>query len=169
MYIGLLSDTHGVFGDEFKEFFAPVDVLWHAGDFGGGLTFADSIREFKPLVGVCGNCDGQDIRLEYPDHQLLKVQGVTVLMTHIGGSPGHYDIRAHALIDRYRPQVFICGHSHILKVMTDHSRDMLYINPGAAGIQGWHIVRTALRFKIENGEVKDMEVFELQRSSAKYF
>lgn len=169
MYIGLISDTHGVFSDEFKEFLAPVDVIWHAGDFGGGLSFADSIREFKPLVGVSGNCDGQDIRLEYPDHQLLKVQGVTVLMTHIGGSPGHYDIRAHALIDRYRPQVFICGHSHILKVMTDHSRDMLYINPGAAGIQGWHIVRTALRFKIENGEVKDMEVFELQRSSAKYF
>ena len=169
MYIGLISDTHGVFSDEFKEFLAPVDVIWHAGDFGGGLSFADSIREFKPLVGVAGNCDGQDIRLEYPDHQLLKVQGVTVLMTHIGGSPGHYDMRAHALIDRYRPQVFICGHSHILKVMTDHSRDMLYINPGAAGIQGWHVVRTALRFKIENGEVKDMEVFELQRSSAKYF
>lgn len=169
MYIGLISDTHGVFSDAFKEFLAPVDVIWHAGDFGGGLSFADSIREFKPLVGVAGNCDGQDIRLEYPEHQLLKVEGVTILMTHIGGSPGHYYPQARKLIEQYRPQVFICGHSHILKVMTDHSRDMLYINPGAAGIQGWHVVRTALRFKIEKGEVKDMEVFELQRSSAKNF
>lgn len=169
MYIGLISDTHGVFSDAFKEFLAPVDVIWHAGDFGGGLSFADSIREFKPLVGVAGNCDGQDIRLEYPEHQLLKVEGVSVLMTHIGGSPGHYYPQARKLIEQYRPQVFICGHSHILKVMTDHSRDMLYINPGAAGVQGWHVVRTALRFKIENGGVKEMEVFELQRSSVKKY
>lgn len=164
MYVGLVSDTHGVFSDEFKEFLAPVDVIWHAGDFGGGLSFADSIKDFKPLVGVAGNCDGQDIRLEYPNHQLLKVQGLTILMTHIGGSPGHYDIRAHALIDRYRPQVFICGHSHILKVMNDRQNNLLYINPGAAGIQGWHVVRTALRFKIEDGEIKDMEVFNLERA-----
>lgn len=169
MYIGLISDTHGVFSEGFREFLAPVDVIWHAGDFGGGLSFADSIREFKPLVGVAGNCDGQDIRLEYPEHQLLKVEGVSVLMTHIGGSPGHYYPQARKLIEQYRPQVFICGHSHILKVMTDHSRDMLYINPGAAGVQGWHVVRTALRFKIENGGVKEMEVFELQRSSVKKY
>lgn len=169
MYIGLISDTHGVFSDAFKEFLAPVDVIWHAGDFGGGLSFADSIREFKPLVGVAGNCDGQDIRLEYPEHQLLKLEGLTVLMTHIGGSPGHYYPRARKLIEQYKPDIFICGHSHILKLMNDRSRDMLYINPGAAGIQGWHVVRTALRFKIENGEVKDMEVFELQRSSAKNY
>ena len=169
MYIGLISDTHGVFSDAFKEFLAPVDVIWHAGDFGGGLSFADSIREFKPLVGVAGNCDGQDIRLEYPEHQLLKLEGLTVLMTHIGGSPGHYYPQARKLIEQYKPDIFICGHSHILKLMNDRSRDMLYINPGAAGIQGWHVVRTALRFKIENGEVKDMEVFELQRSSAKNY
>jgi predicted phosphodiesterase len=84
-------------------------------------------------------------------------------MTHIGGSPGHYDLRAAALIDRYKPDVFICGHSHILKVMRDNDHDMLYINPGAAGLQGWHVVRTALRFRIVAGEVKDMEVFELSR------
>ena len=84
-------------------------------------------------------------------------------MTQIGGSPGHYDLRAQALIDRYGPDVFVCGHSHILKVMQDRSRNLLYINPGAAGIQGWHVVRTALRFRIEGGEVKDMEVFELPR------
>ena len=163
MYIGLLSDTHGVFSDGFRKFLEPVDVIWHAGDFGWGLSFVDSIAAFKPLVGVAGNCDGQDIRREYPQHQYLEVQGLKVLMTHIGGSPGHYDLRAAALIDRYKPDVFICGHSHILKVMQDHEHDMLYINPGAAGLQGWHIVRTALRFRIEAGEVKDMEVFELKR------
>lgn len=164
MYVGLISDTHGVFSQGFREFFEPVDVIWHAGDFGGGLEFADRIREFKPLVGVAGNCDGQDIRLEYPNFQFLQVQGLKILMTHIGGSPGHYDHRALALIDAHKPDVFICGHSHILKVMTDHQRNLLYINPGAAGIQGWHVVRTALRFRIEGGEVKDMEVFELPRA-----
>ena len=107
----------------FRQFFEPVDVIWHAGDFGGGISFADSIAAFKPLVGVAGNCDGQDIRREYPQHQYLEVQGKKVLMTHIGGSPGHYDLRAAALI-----------------------------------------VRTALRFRIEADEVKDMEVFELPRS-----
>ena len=163
MYIGLISDTHGVFSDEFKEFFAPVDVVWHAGDFGGGASFADAMSEFKPVVGVCGNCDGQDIRLMYPKHQFLQVEGMKVLMTHIGGSPGHYDLRAAALIDNYKPDIFICGHSHILKVMNDPANNMLYVNPGAAGLQGWHVVRTALRFKIEEGKVKDMEVFELKR------
>ena len=163
MYAGLISDTHGVFSDPFKEFFAPVDVIWHAGDFGGGASFAEDMAAFKPLVGVHGNCDGQDIRFLYPAHQFLQVEGMKILMTHIGGSPGHYDIRAHALIDRYRPDVFICGHSHILKVMDDKANDMLYVNPGAAGLQGWQVVRTALRFKIENGKLKDMEVFELSR------
>lgn len=163
MYIGLISDTHGLFSDGFRQFLEPVDVIWHAGDFGGGISFADSIREFKPLVGVSGNCDGQDIRYEFPQFQFLQVEGKKILMTHIGGSPGHYDIRAYALLDKYKPDIFICGHSHILKVMTDHSRNMLYINPGAAGIQGWHQVRTALRFKIENGDIKDVEVFELAR------
>ena len=169
MYIGLISDTHGVFSDEFKEFLAPVDVVWHAGDFGGGISFADSIREFKPLVGVHGNCDGGDIRLEYPEYQLLKLQGLTVLMIHIGGSPGHYYPAARALVEKFRPDVFICGHSHILKVMNDPEYDMLYVNPGAAGVQGWHVVRTALRFRIEDGKVKDMEVFELQRCETKYY
>jgi len=90
-------------------------------------------------------------------------------MTHIGGSPGHYDIRARALIDNYKPDIFICGHSHILKVMNDKQLNLLYINPGAAGLQGWQIVRTALRFKIENGQVRDMEVFELPRGDNKKF
>lgn len=164
MYIGLISDTHGVFSREFKDFLEPVDVIWHAGDFGGGASFAESIAEFKPVVGVHGNCDGQDIRFMYPQHQFLQVEGLKVLMTHIGGYPGHYNIRAYALIDRYKPDIFICGHSHILKVINDHSINMLCINPGAAGLQGWQVLRTALRFKLEEGKIKDMEVFEIQRN-----
>ncbi len=163
MYIGLLSDTHGVFSDPFKEFFQPVDQIWHAGDFGGGLETAQKIAAFKPLIGVYGNCDGQDIRLEYPSYQLFECGGMSVLMTHIGGYPGHYDYRARALIERFRPQVFVCGHSHILKVMYDDYYQMMTLNPGACGIQGWHVLRTALRFKIEGGELKDMELFKLPR------
>lgn len=163
MYVGLVSDTHGVFSDSFREFFEPVDVIWHAGDFGGGMDFIESLRSFKPLVGVYGNCDSQDLRFEFPSFQLLKCQGLTVLMTHIGGTPGHYDIRARALIDAHKPDVFICGHSHILKVMRDPQYGFLYVNPGAAGLQGWQLVRTALRFRIEDGAVRDMEVFELKR------
>ena len=163
MYVGLLSDTHGVFSDGFRKFFDPVDVVWHAGDFGGRAT-AEKIAAFKPLVGVYGNCDGSDIRFEYPEFQFFEVQGKKILLTHIGGSPGHYYPRAAELIRQYEPDIFVCGHSHILKVMQDPKRDMLYINPGAAGLQGWQIVRTALRFKIEDGEIRDMEVFELPRN-----
>ena len=163
MYIGLISDTHGTFGEQFKEFFEPVDVIWHAGDWGGDASFAEAIAEFKPVVGVRGNCDGSGIRYMYPEIQILKLQGVKVLMTHIGGSPGHYYPVAKALIEEHKPDVFICGHSHILKVMRDQQYNLLYINPGAAGLQGWQLVRTALRFRIENGEVKDMEVFELPK------
>lgn len=165
MYIGLISDTHGVFGSEFRDFLAPVDVIWHAGDFGGGAEFARSIASFKPLVGVYGNCDGQDIRFDYPAFEFWEVEGLKVLMTHIGGSPGHYDMRARALIDQYKPDIFVCGHSHILKVMNDRQLGLLYVNPGAAGLQGWQVVRTALRFRIEKGEIKDMEVFELPRTN----
>lgn len=163
MYIGLISDTHGVFGEEFKKFFAPVDVIWHAGDWGGDADFAEAIAAFKPVVGVHGNCDGSGIRYMYPETQVLKLQGLTVVLTHIGGSPGHYYPFAKSLIEMHKPDVFICGHSHILKVMRDEKYDLLYINPGAAGLQGWQLVRTALRFKIEDGAVKDMEVFELPR------
>ena len=169
MFVGLVSDTHGVFSEAFREFLSPVDVIWHAGDFGGGYDFARSLALFKPLVGVSGNCDGQDIRLEYPRYRFFEAEGVKVLMTHIGGSPGHYDPEARRLILQYKPDVFVCGHSHILKVMNDGRYKLLYINPGAAGLQGWQLVRTALRFKIEEGEVRDMEVFELQRAKMSDF
>lgn len=163
MFIGLISDTHGVFDPEFKDFLASCDEIWHAGDFGGGLDTAAEIAAFKPLVGVAGNCDTHDLRYDYPLHQFFERGGVTVLMTHIGGYPGRYDLRARALIEQYRPKLFVCGHSHILRVIYDDQYGMLTLNPGACGHQGWQTVRTALRFKIEDGEVKDMEVFNLPR------
>ena len=111
-----------------------------------------------------GNCDGQDIRREHPSYRFFEAENTKVLMTHIGGSPAHYDLRARALIERFCPDVFVCGHSHILKVMMDRQRNMMYINPGAAGIQGWHVFRTALRFKIQDGRIFDMEVFRLPKN-----
>ena len=162
MYIGLISDTHGVFDEPFMDFFKPVDEIWHAGDF-GTLEVAEAMAAFKPLIGVYGNCDGTDVRLDYPLYRLFDCCGMKVLMTHIGGYPGRYDPRARALIDEFRPDIFVCGHSHILKVVNDRRRNMLVMNPGAAGIQGFHLVRTALRFRIENVDIRDMEVFELDR------
>ena len=183
MFVGLLSDTHGVFSKEFADFLSPVDVIWHAGDWGGGLGFVQQIRDVKPVVGVYGNCDGLDIRDEFPEYQYFREEGLGILMTHIGGSPGHFYPRAQELIRACKPDVFVCGHSHILKVGWDEGAALgyasakgappeepaasrpgfLYMNPGAAGLQGWQVVRTALRFKLQNGRVEDLEVFNLPR------
>ena len=163
MKIGVISDTHGIFDKPLMEFLSPCDQIWHAGDFGGGMDLAEEIAQFKPLVGVAGNCDNHQLRFIHPLHRFFECEGVKVLMTHVGGYPGRYDVRARELIDRYHPDIFVCGHSHILKVVRDTKRDMLVINPGAAGIQGFHIVRTALRFHIDEGRIHGMEVFELDR------
>lgn len=164
MRIGLISDTHGVFSEEFRDFFKEVDEIWHAGDFGGGMELAEKMAQFKPVVGVAGNCDDHKLRFIHPLHRFFECEGVKVLMMHIGGYPGRYDRTARELIDRYRPDLFICGHSHILKVMRDPLRGgMLTMNPGAAGIQGFHLVRTALRFQIDSGKIHDLEVYELDR------
>lgn len=165
MYIGLISDTHGLFSKEFRDFLEPVDQIWHAGDFGGGMELVKEIAAFKPLLGVAGNCDNYNLRYDHPLYRFFECEGMKVLMTHVGGYPGKYDARARQLIDELKPNIFVCGHSHILKVVRDQKRDMLVINPGAAGIQGFHLVRTALRFHIENGRIDRMEVFELDRES----
>ena len=164
MYIGIISDTHGVFSPEFKEFLSPVDQIWHAGDFGGSLNFADEIAAFKPLVGVYGNCDGQDIRLVYPEYQCFECEEHRVLMMHIGGRPGKYDWKARDLIAKYHPDIFVCGHSHILMVKNDPDAGLLYINPGACGIQGWHIEKTALRVHIDGENIHGMELFRESRT-----
>ena len=132
MFIGLISDTHGVLRSGIQSFLDPVDAVWHAGDFGGGLGFADSIAAFKPLVGVCGNCDGLDIRRQYPQHQYFEIQSLRVLMTHIGGSPGHYDLRAQALIDSYHPDIFICGHVHVN--VLEKRGNTVFLNPGSPSL-----------------------------------
>lgn len=161
-YIGLLSDTHTVFDDKLRDFFKDVDEIWHAGDF-GNREVSDLISALKPLKGVYGNCDGNDIRLIHPYVQIMDVSGMKVLMMHIGGYPGRYDYKAIQLIEAHRPNIFICGHSHILKVINDKKYNMLTINPGAAGISGFHNVRTAVRFRIENGTISDMEVGEWKK------
>ncbi len=157
--IGLLSDTHCYFDDKLRDFFAETDEVWHAGDF-GNIAVSDAISAIKPLKGVYGNCDGHDVRLVHPYIQLFEMEGMKFLMTHIGGYPGRYDYRALQLIHAHRPNVFICGHSHILKVINDKTNNLICINPGAAGIQGFHKVRTAIRFRVENGALHDMEVGE---------
>ncbi|MCR5561722.1 MAG: metallophosphatase family protein [Bacteroidales bacterium] len=166
MYVGVISDTHGVFSKEFADFLSPADVIWHAGDWGGGLGFVQQVRELgKPVVGVYGNCDGLDIRQEFPEYQFFREEGLSVLITHIGGSPGHYYPRAQQLLKACRPDLFVCGHSHILKIQWDEcmAKGFLYMNPGAAGLQGWQVMRTALRFKLQDGRVDALEVFNLPR------
>ena len=157
--IGLLSDTHGTFDYKLRAFFEGVDEIWHAGDF-GNIAVSDVIAAIKPLKGVYGNCDGADLRLVHPFIQLFELEGLKFLMIHIGGYPGRYDQKALQLINAHRPDVFICGHSHILKVINDSALNMMCINPGAAGFQGFQKVRTAIRFKVEDGALHDMEVGE---------
>ena len=163
-YIGLISDTHGYFDEKVRKFLEPVDVIWHAGDFGNEATLSQ-IATFKPLVCVHGNCDGYDVRSFAKASTLFEQDGMSVLMTHIGGYPGRYDYRALRLIEAYRPQIFVCGHSHILKVVRDKHYDMMVLNPGACGLQGFQLGRTALRFRIEDGVLKDMEVGEWPRNN----
>ena len=163
MKIGVISDTHGVFSPQFRTFLEPVDEIWHAGDWGGDESFAKQISDFKPVVGVYGNCDGYDIRGLYPEYQSFEREGLKVLMTHIGGYPGRYDFVAKGLICDIHPDLFVCGHSHILKVQWDDDFKMMTMNPGAAGLQGWQVMRTALRFDIKDGKVENLEVFNLPR------
>lgn len=163
MQIGIISDTHGLFDDALKEFLAPVDEIWHSGDFGGGFETAAAIAAFKPLVGVVGNIDDRGLLDEYPAYNFFEREGFRILMTHIGGYPGHYDRRAQALLDRFSPDIFVCGHSHILKVMNDERRSVLCLNPGAAGQQGFHIVRTALRIGLSQGKIEGLEVWEFPK------
>jgi len=163
MKIGVISDTHGRFDPQFRDFFEPCDEIWHAGDFGGGFSTAAAIASFKPLVGVVGNCDERGLIHDYPIHQFFEREGQKILMTHIGGYPGRYDLAAYQLLCRYQPDIFVCGHSHILRVMRDPKLGFLLMNPGAAGLQGMHVLRTALRFDLGSEGPSNLEVFELER------
>lgn len=160
--IGILSDTHGSFDDRLRTFLDPVDEIWHAGDI-GSLELADQIAAFRPLKAVCGNIDGGMTRRVYPEFLAFRCEQVDVLMTHIGGYPRHYDPRIVGRIQTLRPRLFVCGHSHILRVMFDPVYGMLTVNPGAAGMFGFHKVRTAVRMTIDGDRMYDMEVGEWPR------
>lgn len=160
--IGLISDTHDTFDRTLQDFLAEVDEIWHAGDI-GSVELADRIAAFKPLRAVRGNIDGGLLRRIYPEYLSFDCERVGVLMTHIGGYPGHYAVGAAARIRAQRPRIFIAGHSHILKVIYDPVHELLHLNPGAAGCYGFHKVRSALRFTIDGAEIRDMEIGEWPR------
>lgn len=161
--IGLLSDTHAYLDKKILDFFKDCDEIWHAGDI-GNIETADEISKFKPLRAVYGNIDGQDLRIVYPKIQLFDCENVKVLMTHIGGYPGKYYKDIKDTILKIKPDLFISGHSHILKVIYDDKNNLLHINPGAAGKSGLHQLQTAVRFRIDGKDIKDLEVFEKARN-----
>jgi putative phosphoesterase len=158
--IGLISDTHGFLDEAVFKHFESCDEIWHAGDFGNS-ALASQLAAFKPLKGVYGNIDGPDIRNVYPEKLRWSCEEVTVFMTHIGGYPPKYTPAVKKELTAAPPQLFICGHSHILKILFDDKLQCLHINPGAAGMQGWHKVRTLIRFVIDGKNMKDCEVIEL--------
>jgi uncharacterized protein len=158
--IGLLSDTHHFLDDAIFRHFESCDEIWHAGDFGTAEPAA-RLAAFKPLRGVYGNIDGQDIRSQYPEKLRWQSEGIKVYMTHIGGYPPRYNPTVLKELQLDPPQLFICGHSHILKIIYDEKLQCLHMNPGAAGKQGWHQVRTLIRFVIDEKNMKDCEVIEL--------
>jgi hypothetical protein len=158
--IGLLSDTHHFLDESIFRHFESCDEIWHAGDF-GSAEVADRLRVFRPLRGVFGNIDGSDIRGSYPEKLRWRCEEVNVFMTHIGGYPPKYNPAVKKELSAEPVQLFICGHSHILRIMYDDRRQCLHMNPGAAGNQGWHKVRTMIRFVIDGAAMKDCEVIEL--------
>jgi hypothetical protein len=160
--IGLLSDTHGHLHDRVKVFLQHCDEIWHAGDI-GDLSVISGLEEIAPVRAVFGNIDNSVIRIRFPENALFMCEGLKVLMTHIGGYPGRYDPRARQLIDAHLPDIFISGHSHILKVMPDRKKKILHINPGAAGNNGIHKSITCIRFEMHKGRIDNLEVFDLDR------
>jgi putative phosphoesterase len=158
--IGLLSDTHGWIHPALFEYFEECDEIWHAGDI-GNIETADRLAAFKPLRAVYGNIDGAQVRTVYEEHLRFISGEVKVWMTHIGGVPGNYDKQVKPGIYTDPPDLFICGHSHIAKIMNDKKYGFLYVNPGAAGYTGFHKYMTALRFQIDGTRIHDMELIEL--------
>lgn len=162
--IGLLSDTHGTLSARIFRFFEQVDEIWHAGDIGNAAT-ADQLAAFKPLKAVYGNIDDHILRRMFPGDLRFQCEDVEVYMTHIGGYPGRYEAAVRNQLKLKAPQLFICGHSHILKVIFDPKYHMLHINPGAAGNKGFHRVCTAVRFIIDRNDIRDLEILEFERTA----
>lgn len=158
--IGLISDTHNFLDPAVFEHFKNCDEIWHAGDF-GSAAIAKQLQSFKPLKGVYGNIDGYDITSAYSEQLIFMCEEVKIMMRHIGGYPPMYNPATKKEILIHKPQLFISGHSHILKIMYDDKLNCLHINPGAAGKQGWQKVRTLVRFAIDVKDIKNCEVIEL--------
>ncbi len=158
--IGLLSDTHSSLDERIFDFFESCDEIWHAGDI-GNAEVADRLEAFRPLRAVYGNIDGRELRLRFPEDLRFECEGVDTLITHIGGYPGKYAPRIRPLLHANPPKLFISGHSHILKVMPDKALCLLHINPGACGKDGFHKVRTVVRFSLSEGRISGLEVLEL--------
>jgi len=161
MKIGLLSDTHGFLDPKVFDYFAEVDEIWHAGDI-GDRSVVDGLEKFKPLRAVFGNIDDAPMRVRFPEDLWFACEDLSIWITHIGGTPPFYNPRVNTVFREKFPDVFICGHSHILRIKRDsHHRNLLYLNPGAAGNHGFHSVKTIVRFEVNGKEIKKMEVIEL--------
>ncbi len=158
--IGLISDTHSYLDEAVFQHFESCDEIWHGGDF-GDISVIEKLSSFKPLKGVYGNIDGNEIRTQFPEQLVFNCEEVKVMMRHIGGYPPRYNPGTKKELNIHLPQLFISGHSHILKVMYDDKLQCLHMNPGAAGKHGWHKVSTLIRFVIDGKDMKDCEVIEL--------
>ena len=160
--IGVISDTHGTIHPRVFSFFSDCNEIWHAGDIGNIETY-DRLQKFKPIRAVYGNIDGGVLRQELNEYEFFSVEGLKVVMIHIGGYPGRYSQKGRELVDKYKPGLFISGHSHILKVIPDRKNNLLHINPGACGNSGLHNHITLIRFIIKSENITDLEVFEIKR------
>ena len=158
--IGIISDTHNYLDEKVFDYFKDVDMIWHAGDI-GTQEVTDKLKAFKPLYAVHGNIDGHELRAEFPENQIIDVEGCKIFITHIAGAVGKYNSRVIKIIQEQKPAILVCGHSHIVKVIKDINYNLLHINSGAAGIHGFHKMRTIIRFEIENGKPQKMELIEL--------
>lgn len=160
MRIGLISDTHSHLEESIFEYFEECDEIWHAGDI-GSMELVERLEAFRPLKAVYGNIDDSTLRQTFTENLFFECGGVKVFMTHIGGYPGRYTARVRKLLQAHRPKLYICGHSHILKIMPDPKLDLLHINPGAAGVHGFHKMKTIVRFSLDEGKIHSVEVVEL--------
>lgn len=158
--IGIISDTHGHLDEPILNYLSECDEVWHGGDW-GTVDVSDRLCALKKVHGVWGNIDGRELRITYPENNLFECEGIKVLITHIAGYPGKYNARVKKIIQTHKPGIVVCGHSHILKVLFDKEFNHLHMNPGAAGIKGFHQVRTLLRFTIDEATPKNLEVIEI--------
>lgn len=163
--IVIISDTHSHLDEKAWKYFKNCDEIWHAGDI-GTVAITDALKAIKPTRAVFGNIDGNELRKEFPENLIFEIEGIKVFITHIGGYPEKYNARTKKIILEEKPKLFICGHSHILKVLYDHRHQLLHINPGAAGTHGFHQIKTIVRLEIDNGEMKHLEVIELGKRTS---